>query len=82
MDKVPRRTTPTSSATRPASAPTPSPGGIYPNGDITHAYTKLTTVSAEVPCTHSLAKVTGYPILCVGNDLAQADLAILTPPPT
>jgi ribonuclease VapC len=32
--------------------------------------------------TYALAKVTGYPILCVGNDFAQADLAILTPPPT
>jgi len=32
--------------------------------------------------TYALAKVTGYPILCVGNDFAQADLAILTPPQT
>jgi len=32
--------------------------------------------------TYALAKVTGYPILCVGNDFAQTDLAILTPPPT
>jgi ribonuclease VapC len=32
--------------------------------------------------TYALAKVTGYPILCVGNDFAQADLAVLTPPPT
>ena len=32
--------------------------------------------------TYALAKVTGYPILCVGNDFAQADLATLTPPPT
>jgi ribonuclease VapC len=32
--------------------------------------------------TYALAKVTGYPILCVGNDFAQADLAILTPAPT
>jgi ribonuclease VapC len=32
--------------------------------------------------TYALAKVTGYPILCVGNDFAQADLAILTPPAT
>ena len=32
--------------------------------------------------TYALAKVTGYPILCVGNDFAQADLAILAPPQT
>ncbi|MEP7017104.1 MAG: type II toxin-antitoxin system VapC family toxin [Actinomycetota bacterium] len=32
--------------------------------------------------TYALAKVTGYPILCVGNDFAKADLSILTPPPT
>jgi len=32
--------------------------------------------------TYALAKVTGYPILCVGNDFAQADLATLTPPQT
>lgn len=32
--------------------------------------------------TYALAKITGYPILCVGNDFALADLAILTPPPT
>ena len=32
--------------------------------------------------TYALAKVTGYPILCVGNDFAQTDLAVLTPPPT
>lgn len=32
--------------------------------------------------TYALAKVTGYPILCVGNDFAKADLPILTPPPT
>jgi ribonuclease VapC len=32
--------------------------------------------------TYALAKVTSYPILCVGNDFAQADLAVLTPPPT
>ena len=32
--------------------------------------------------TYALAKVTGYPILCVGNDFARADLAILSPPPT
>ena len=32
--------------------------------------------------TYALAKVTGYPILCVGNDFAQADLAILSPPPS
>lgn len=30
--------------------------------------------------TYALAKVTGYPILCVGNDFAQTNLAILTPP--
>ncbi|MHB8274911.1 MAG: type II toxin-antitoxin system VapC family toxin [Dermatophilaceae bacterium] len=32
--------------------------------------------------TYALAKVTGYPILCVGNGFAQTDLAILTPPQT
>jgi ribonuclease VapC len=32
--------------------------------------------------TYALAKVTGYPILCVGNDFARSDLAVLTPPPT
>lgn len=32
--------------------------------------------------THALAKVTGYPILCVGKDFAQADLAVLSPPAT
>jgi ribonuclease VapC len=32
--------------------------------------------------TYALAKITGYPILCVGNDFAKADLPILTPPPT
>jgi ribonuclease VapC len=32
--------------------------------------------------TYALARITGYPILCVGNDFAQADLATLTPPPT
>ena len=32
--------------------------------------------------TYALAKVTGYSILCVGNDFAQADLAVLTPPAT
>jgi len=32
--------------------------------------------------TYALAKVTGLPILCVGNDFAQTDLAILSPPPT
>jgi ribonuclease VapC len=32
--------------------------------------------------TYALAKVTGYPILCVGNEIAQADLPVLTPPPT
>jgi len=32
--------------------------------------------------TYALAKVTGCPILCVGNDFAQSDLAVLTPPPT
>jgi ribonuclease VapC len=32
--------------------------------------------------TYALAKVTGYPILSIGNDFAQADLAVLTPPPT
>ena len=31
---------------------------------------------------YALAKVTGYPILCVGNDFARSDLAVLTPPPT
>ena len=31
--------------------------------------------------TYALAKVTGYPILCVGNDFARTDLAILSPPP-
>jgi len=32
--------------------------------------------------TYALAKVTGYPILCVGNDFARADLPVLTPPQT
>ena len=32
--------------------------------------------------TYALAKVTGFPILCVGNDFARSDLAVLTPPPT
>lgn len=32
--------------------------------------------------TYALAKATGYPILCVGNDFAQTDLAVLTPPQT
>jgi ribonuclease VapC len=32
--------------------------------------------------TYALAKATGYPILCVGNDFAQADLAVLSPTPT
>ncbi len=32
--------------------------------------------------TYALAQVTGYPILCVGNDFARSDLAVLTPPPT
>jgi ribonuclease VapC len=32
--------------------------------------------------TYALAKVTGYPILCVGNDFARSDLAVLTPPPS
>ena len=32
--------------------------------------------------TYALAQVTGLPILCVGNDFAQTDVAILTPPPT
>jgi ribonuclease VapC len=31
--------------------------------------------------TYALARVTGYPILCVGNDFARSDLAVLTPPP-
>lgn len=30
--------------------------------------------------TYALAKVTGYPILCVAKDFAQTDLATLTPP--
>lgn len=32
--------------------------------------------------TYALAKATGYPILCVGNDFAQTDLSVLTPPQT
>ena len=32
--------------------------------------------------TYALAKVTDLPILCIGNDFAQADLAVLTPPQT
>jgi ribonuclease VapC len=32
--------------------------------------------------TYAIAKVTGYPILCVGNDFARSDLAVLTPPQT
>ena len=32
--------------------------------------------------TYALAKVTGYPILCVGNDFALTDVAILTPTST
>lgn len=32
--------------------------------------------------TYALAKVTGLPILCVGKDFAQANLATLTPPTT
>ena len=31
--------------------------------------------------TYALAKVTGYPILCFGNDFTRTDLAILSPPP-
>ena len=30
--------------------------------------------------TYALAKFTGYPILSVGNDFAQTDLAVLAPP--
>lgn len=30
--------------------------------------------------TYALARSTGYPILCMGNDFAQTDLAVLTPP--
>jgi|SRR5450759_1372 len=30
--------------------------------------------------TYALARSTGYPILCMGNDFARTDLAVLTPP--
>lgn len=32
--------------------------------------------------TYAIAKVTAYPILCVGNDFAHTDVAVLTPPET
>jgi ribonuclease VapC len=32
-------------------------------------------------CIYALAEATGCPILCVGNDFSQTDLAVLRPPP-